>query len=66
MKNCRICQQRDKLRLWRGMNDQGLAFFFLKVLVPDRLYFALIGILQRYPRSASGHPRYWFLLSQST
>lgn len=48
-----------------SMNDQGLAFFFLKVLCPIVFISALIGISPAYPCSASGHPRYWFPAVQS-
>ncbi len=47
------------------MNDQGLAFFFLESIVPDRLYFRVDRYSSAYPRSASGHPRYWFPVVQS-
>ncbi len=48
-----------------SMNDQGLAFFFLKVLCPIVSYFRVDRYSSAYPRSASGHPRYWFSVVQS-
>lgn len=34
-------------------------------IVPDRLYFRVDRYSSAYPRSASGHPRYWFSVVQS-
>lgn len=44
-KTARICQRRTNF-VFGSMNDQGLAFFFLKVLCPIVFISALIGILQ--------------------
>ncbi len=48
-----------------SMNDQGLAFFFLKVLCPIVFISALIGILQHIRVLLGDHPRNWFPALQS-
>ena len=48
-----------------SMNDQGLAFFFLKVLCPIVFISALIGYSPAHSRVAGDHPRNWFPALQS-
>ncbi len=48
-----------------SMNDQGLAFFFLKSAVPNRLYLCTDRYSPAHSRVAGDHPRNWFPALQS-
>lgn len=48
-----------------NMNDKGLAFFFLKVFVPDRLYFCADWYFAAYSYSAYRHSRDWYRAVQN-